>query len=233
MISFFANKGIKDFKNSKLFWKFYSASIRIKSGNFNSVLPSVICDGEDLASDPSSICDMFNSFFTKISSDSLSCNSECKEFINDQFLELKRANAFKTDTFNFQHTSVDKVEKLLASIDSTSSAGLAGIPTKTLVSNAKFLAPMFTKFFNNCIDSSILPDDFKAACVTPLFKNKGKNDDVNNYRGISVLIPVAKVLEKILGEQIVSYFSRNLLFFDEQHGFRAYHSCETSARNFE
>ena len=158
----------------------------------------------------------------------LSCNSECKEFINDQFLELKRANAFKTDTFNFQHTSVDKVEKLLSSIDSTSSAGLAGIPTKTLVSNAKFLAPMFTKFFNNCIDSSILPDDFKAACVTPLFKNKGKIDDVNNYRGISVLIPVAKVFEKILGEQIMSYFSRNLLFFDGQHGFRADHSCETA-----
>jgi hypothetical protein len=39
MILFFASKGIKDFKNSKLFWKFYSASIRIKSDCFNSALP--------------------------------------------------------------------------------------------------------------------------------------------------------------------------------------------------
>ena len=43
---------------------------------------------------------------------------------------------------------------------------------------------------NNCI-----PNEWKFAIVTPLYKNKGDLSDFNNYRGISVLSPFAKLVE--------------------------------------
>jgi hypothetical protein len=64
--------------------------------------------------------------------------------------------------------------------------------------------------------------------VTPLFKNKGSRDNPTNYRGISILPPVAKIFEKILAEQIRLYFEINNLFFHGQHGFRSNHSCESA-----
>ena len=58
-----------------------------------------------------------------------------------------------------------------------------------------------------------MPNDWKTATVTPLYKRKGSNLDMNNYRGISVLVPFVKIFEKILAEQIVEYFSEHNLLF--------------------
>jgi hypothetical protein len=53
------------------------------------------------------------------------------------------------------------------------------------------LALLFTKLINSAISSGSIPEDWKSALVTPSFKNKGKTTDLNNYRGISVLSPMA------------------------------------------
>ncbi len=60
------------------------------------------------------------------------------------------------------------------------------------------LGPIFTKLINSTISSGSKPDDWKSALVTPLFKSTGKTTDLNNYRGILVLWPMAKIFEKIL-----------------------------------
>ena len=51
---------------------------------------------------------------------------------------------------------------------------------------------------------------------------------MNNYRGISVLPPIAKIFEKILAMQITIYLKLNNILFSGQHGFRNGHSCETA-----
>jgi hypothetical protein len=68
----------------------------------------------------------------------------------------------------------------------------------------------------------------KFAIVTPLYKSKGDKSDQNNYRGISVLPPLAKVFERLLANQIRSHFLINELFSEDQHGFRPNHICETA-----
>ena len=64
--------------------------------------------------------------------------------------------------------------------------------------------------------------------VTPLYKNKGLDLDINNYRGISVISPIAKVFEKVLASQIISYLENYKILIPNQHGFRSFHSCETA-----
>ena len=56
-----------------------------------------------------------------------------------------------------------------------------------------------------CINQSIFINEWKTAIITPLYKNKGNIEDLNNYRGISVLPPLAKLFEKLLWENV--YFS--------------------------
>ena len=59
--------------------------------------------------------------------------------------------------------------------------------------------------------------------MAPVFK-KGKRDDLDNYRPISVLPTVARVFEKLIFDQLFQYFSENELLGNEQYGFRSLYS---------
>jgi hypothetical protein len=120
------------------------------------------------------------------------------------------------------------VGKLLAKLDNSTGAGVTGISTKILKESAIKLAPFLADLFNECLIQQTIPEEWKLALVTPLFKNKGNPEDVNNYRGISVLPPIAKLFEKIIANQIIIYFNINNLFNAGQFGFRANHSCESA-----
>ena len=58
-----------------------------------------------------------------------------------------------------------------------------------------------------------IPNEWKFAVVTPLYKGKGEYSEFNSYRGISVLLPLAKIFERVLQYQILDYFNRNNYFF--------------------
>ena len=53
--------------------------------------------------------------------------------------------------------------------------------------------------------SGNVPDDFKLALVTPIYKKSRSIDDCGNYRPISVANHLAKVLEKIVQSQLITY----------------------------
>ncbi len=74
------------------------------------------------------------------------------------------------------------------------------------------LAPSVTELFNKCIETKIVPNEWKLAKVTPLYKLKGIKTDLNNYRDISVLPPLGKLFEKVRATQIIIYFNMNNLF---------------------
>jgi hypothetical protein len=122
-------------------------------------------------------------------------------------------------------TSEYEVKKIIKEL-TFSSPGTSGINSKVLKLMPDAMVPIYTKLFNYCIVTKSIPDDWKSAIVTPLFKNKGESTDLNNYRGISVLSPISKIFEKILASQISNYFEENKLFTIHQHGFRKSHSCE-------
>jgi len=99
---------------------------------------------------------------------------------------------------------------------------------KVLAKIMPVIVEPLTEYFNDCLSGNVFPDEWKCAVVTPLYKGKGSRSDRNNYRGISVLSPIAKLFEKCIGNQIFEYFEINRLFFVGQHGFRRNFSCETA-----
>jgi hypothetical protein len=185
-------------------------------------------NGDQIASAPQDIAKLFNSYFTSISSISLTADEDCHKFIFDHFKQLKRDNVVSPGSFAFTAVTPETVAKFISNLDDSSSAGNAGISPKILKLAPEILTPMYTSIFNSCIENSVVPSEWKSATVSPLFKNKGSNSELTNYRGISVLPPLSKVFEKILNEQIVTYLDKHNILFAGQHGFRKGHSCETA-----
>ena len=73
--------------------------------------------------------------------------------------------------------------------------------------------------FNQSISQDKLPEDWKSARVTPLYK-QGDRDDVNNYRPIWVIPVVVKVFERIVYEQLYAYLEEHDILSKHQSGFR-------------
>ena len=142
MKEYFATKTSKDFKNSKKYWQFYSASMKIKSDkSANNNLPlNELKSESNIYTNPDEFGNIFNLFFTNLSSSSLSTKEEGEQFINNTFTELKRKNKITTSTFAFVPTTAIIVDKLLANLESSSGAGISGLPSKVLKSSNKILA---------------------------------------------------------------------------------------------
>ena len=68
MIDYFESKQIKDFKNKKLYYEFYSASVKIKSCKTEEFMPNTFIYESNEFSDSEEIGNLFNTFFTNISS---------------------------------------------------------------------------------------------------------------------------------------------------------------------
>ena len=71
------------------------------------------------------------------------------------------------------------------------------------------IAPLLCHIFNLSLCNGIVPSDWKLARVTPIYKGQGETTHPGNYRPISVIPTVAKVLEKLVKRQLVSHFLNN------------------------
>ena len=98
------------------------------------------------------------------------------------------------------------VRKLLAKLHERKAAGLDSIPSRLLKMAGNIIAPSLTQIFIKSINTGIFPTEWKLARVTLIFK---KGHDPNNYRPISVIPTVAKILEKIIYDQLCDYLNDN------------------------
>ena len=88
------------------------------------------------------------------------------------------------------------------------------------------LAPALTALYNQSLSSQAIPDEWKHAFISPVFK-KGDVHSPSNYRPVSLTVVVCKLLEHIVCKHVHDHLDENGLLSDTQHGFRRKHSCET------
>ena len=117
--------------------------------------------------------------------------------------------------------------KILKNFDESKAPGIDDLSGIFLKDGASLLATPITQLCNLSISSGRFPDACKIAKLKPLFK-KGSKTDPKNYRPISFLPLIAKVLERIVHEQSMEFLDKHNILYKFQSGFRKNHSTNFS-----
>eukprot|EP00794_Sanderia_malayensis_P015479 gene15479-17059_t len=123
------------------------------------------------------------------------------------------------DRFVVKEVSEAAVHKELANLKRMKAAGIDNLPPGMLIDAAPILAKPLTYLINLSLKTGIVPTDWKVAKVIPLHKS-GFHSTIDNYRPISVLPTLSKILEKMFHKQLMAHFENSSLLYNYQFGFR-------------
>ena len=121
-------------------------------------------------------------------------------------------------------TCENEISKLIAQLPNKKSHGYDKINNCLLKELRLVIIYPLTIAFNKSLEEGIFPDCMKDVDTVPLFKSKCKLD-CNNYRPISLLITLSKLLEKIIYNRAIAFLDKHDILFSSQYGFRKKHSC--------
>ena len=76
-----------------------------------------------------------------------------------------------------------------------------------------------------------VPDIMKIAKVIPVYKAK-EQDLFSNYRPISLLPAISKILERVVYKRVYNFLKLNDIFYPSQYGFRSNHSTIDALTEF-
>ena len=203
-------------------WKLFKELGASKQRGNSNVFSLKIND--HLIDDSKGIAEEFNNFFVKVASRIKEPILPCKF---DKLQQLCNEKIPPDTYFSIPKISHEKVEKYLRTVDITKATGSDNIGPRLLKIAAPFISESITYICNESITNSIFPDKWKEGKVKPLHKN-GPRDDTNNYRPISVLPVISKLIEKHVHDSLMSFLTAHNVLHLSQSGFRPNFSCETA-----
>ena len=103
------------------------------------------------------------------------------------------------------------------------SPGWDNITSKIIKASCNHIVRPLTHIFNLSLTTGVFPTELKIARVIPLFKS-GDPHIFSNYRPVSVLPILSKILERLMYNRILNYLNNNNLLYEYQFGFREKHS---------
>ncbi|CAB4025210.1 Hypothetical predicted protein [Paramuricea clavata] len=115
-----------------------------------------------------------------------------------------------------------EVYDVLHCLDPSKASGPDNIPIRLLKECAHSITPSLTCLFNKSLKHASLPSEWKLSNIIPLHK-KGIKSFVENYRPISLMCVVAKVLERCVYNRLIGHIENMISV--AQHGFLRGKSC--------
>ncbi|CAB4037464.1 Hypothetical predicted protein, partial [Paramuricea clavata] len=171
-------------------------------------------------SDPIEVGDLFNEYFSSVAD-----NFDISLLNNPINTHLPIAtNHIK---FTIPLITIDDILNLAAELDQNKSTGLDGIPAYFIKSSKHSIAPIILSICNMSIENGVFPNMWKKARLIPIYKAETRTER-NNYRPISILPILSKLLERHVANSYVKFLTENDILSSCQHGFRAHHSCEST-----
>ena len=133
--------------------------------------------------------------------------------------------------FSFQPVTEDFVIDAIKRLKPNKATGLDKISARLLKDSGQIIAPTLTSLFNRSLQTETFPSIWKKARVVPLHK-KGDKQDPSNYRPISILPTLSKILERAVHTQFYGCLTENNLVSTKQFGFRPKSSTATASGQF-
>ena len=129
----------------------------------------------------------------------------------------------KNNKFSFEPITADDISQQIKRLDINKATQESDIPTKLVKRFDNLIVDYLQENFNNCLKKGTFPKDFQKAAVHPTHKKDCKTEK-SNYRPISILPNLSKIHERLLYDQMYTYFSN---FFPQyQCGFRKGYSAQ-------
>ena len=170
-----------------------------------------------------------------------SCNIKKKNSVSNQITSEQWLNHFRKlftpssenrgENLNFAELetsvdsldnpiTIDEVKNSLNRLKNKKSGGLDGVAPEMLKVNDNGVLSYLTDLFNEIFASGEYPDAWSEAIIVPIFKG-GDNNNVDNYRGISLLSVLGKCYTSILNRRLYTWLEENNKIHNSQAGFRS------------
>ena len=173
--------------------------------------------------DKKKISNAFGEYFSKLGENFANKIKKPKNSINTYLNVISR----NLNSIYITPTTITEIKKLINMLPNKTSSGFDNINNTLLKKIACDISPVLANVFNQSISAGLFPDIMKLAEVVPLFKAKDKTL-TENYRPISLLITISKILEKIVYKQTYQFLQKFGILYKSQYGFRSSHSCENA-----
>jgi hypothetical protein len=214
----FSKAILSNANNLKKTWSILNSALN-KPSMKNPILSLYV--NNSLVTDPLTIANSFNSYFTNIAS----------EIANDihpsDSPPLPPSHPAHPDIpiFNMADSPVteDEILSCIKLLQDKRTSDMTGLSTHLLKKIIHTILTPLSHIFTKSLSSGVVPSHLKIAKIIPIFKS-GDCLDMNNYRPISLLSTFSKILEKIVCSRLTNFLESNSLLSPQQFGFRSKHS---------
>ena len=176
---------------------------------------------DELTSDAEAVSNGFNEYFSKVGerlSRSFTHNSNYLKYLQEQHHSME-----------FRPTDVSEITGIVNNLRDCA-PGSDGLPAKLYRDNVSGLSEVIVYICNLSLKTGTFPRSLMLAKVTCIYKT-GDERLFSNYRPISVLNIFSKIVEKVVTNRIVEYFTVHDLFSPRQFGFREGKSTEGATQD--
>lgn len=208
--------------NQREIWRNVNSIIGRNVRDTNSISLSI--NGQQTSHGPT-ISNYFNNFFSTIGPQ-LASTIISERNVN----KFNTLSPFRNSIF-LQPTTEQEVVLKIKNLDTNKSQGSDGISAAVIKVHYAAFSTLLREVFNNCINTGNFPDCLKVARVIPIFKS-GERTDVSNYRPISILSTLSKILEQLLVDRLTDFLKQSNTLYNRQYGFRSGSNTLTAASEF-
>ena len=121
----------------------------------------------------------------------------------------------------------EMVRAKLLTLRKNSSPGADNIHPRTLISLAHDISEPLAVLYQRMFNKSVIPQSWKEGVISPIYKG-GSRSDPANYRPVTLLPILSKVMEANVADLLMEYLEKHELLSPFQHGFRNKRSCTTN-----
>ena len=178
-------------------------------------------DGQKTQPDMSA--DDLNSFFVSVGP-RVAAEIQAQGVPADVSVRLPRVGAC---SYKLSVVSLEELGHTVFSMRNSSACGADGVCVRMLKAGFPAIGDVIQHIVNTSITQADIPDPWKHSIIHPIYKT-GNPSDPSNFRPISLVPVIMKVVERVIHRQLYHYLSHNHLLAPSQHGFRPRHSTETA-----
>jgi hypothetical protein len=196
-------------KNAKKTWNIFNELLgRNKSCE---TVEKINVDGR-VITDSAEIATEFNGFFTSIGK-KISNSIPPTEKQPEDYIDYGR----EIPLLNLGNTTPEHVKKVINKLASKNSCDVNGVSTRMIKTVGNEIAEPLSHIFNLSLTNGKFPTQLKKCRVIPIYK-AGDHAECDNYRPISLLSSISKILEKIVAEKLIEHLLSNDLLYLHQYG---------------